>query len=862
MSKGISRTVSLWLVFVSSHLLSMNALQSQEVHTSNGNLQIRSTKDGLEFMNARIKCHLTLVNGVYQQDFLALDRSNRWRLVASAFQTRGISPKSQDVSPLLRPGKSDERQFTANVLTRIDSLKQGQDSAVVILGGQSGNHYITEKIVLHSDTDFVDIEITDAVHDTIPPLFELLLSHFTFQPDGKKLSEYERPDFLWTPNLRPQDDQVIGDHVFRSPAVILQHKELFAALVPDLDTLVEQRPMPTILNLDLKSGATNAPLFAYGFADYVPVDHPHTYYRHDTTMTRRIGIPKLRYGFQLFLSAQAPHKRGYRRIAQYLWSRYGHRYLQSPQPQVMPFVEYAKSCYPAAFSYIANEKNGLKGWQEFELDGQKVGGVISGWGQDTGNIPNQAWFCNLRSAWGMHWFGKRMKDAELTRKAELMLELALAGPEDDGLFPSCFNVLNREWIGNYWKFDTTWVNSFARDVTGAGWKIRPQDYTTAYYQTASASWKCIWLLRWYRDFVQHPRILPYCKRYAEFLLAHTDKSGCVPAWFTKDLKSCKQLRFNAEGGVHAWFLAELYGLTRDSRYLDAAERMIGFLTKQIIPQQKWYDFETFYSVSPKPEGMFDQHSGQWPQSTLSIHWAAGALAKLYEVTRKNQYLTTGMNVLDYLSFYQNVWPIQHLRSAYTFGGFGVQNTDSEHNDARQSQFGDTYFDYYRLTGKPEYFERGVAAIRTSLALVNLKAVIRNMICINPRYPEGLEPENFGHGGTDSQGGRSGFDRGEGSALAGVAYAIAMYGSVYIDLKHQRAFTVDGCSVESLKIDGEKINLQLNNGLVRLSYPHTDSYELIVRGMGGDRPSYQLTINSQTKILTKEELERGVIVSLL
>lgn len=207
MSKGISRTVSLWLVFVSSHLLSMNALQSQEVHTSNGNLQIRSTKDGLEFMNARIKCHLTLVNGVYQQDFLALDRSNRWRLVASAFQTRGISPKSQDVSPLLRPGKSDERQFTANVLTRIDSLKQGQDSAVVILGGQSGNHYITEKIVLHSDTDFVDIEITDAVHDTIPPLFELLLSHFTFQPDGKKLSEYKRArlplDTQSAPSRRP-----------------------------------------------------------------------------------------------------------------------------------------------------------------------------------------------------------------------------------------------------------------------------------------------------------------------------------------------------------------------------------------------------------------------------------------------------------------------------------------------------------------------------------------------------------------------------------------------------------------------------------------------------------------------------------
>jgi len=866
MTRNASYIIFLCLIFISSSFVPSNAKPPQKASTLKNGLYVHSSKDTLEIANRYIKCRFSLVSGVYQQNFFAIDKSNRWRLIVSAFQPGGISQTDRTVGarhalPLLKPGKSDERQFTANVLTGIDTVKETKDSIVVVLHGESGKHYITEKLVLRPDTDFVHIEITDTVRDTIPPLFELLLSHFVFQPDGKRLSNYKAPEFIWTPNLRPQDDQVIGDHVFRSPAVILQQKELFAALVPDLDMLVSHHPMSTILDLDLKNGAVSAPLFAFGFANYVPVDRPHTYYRHDTTMIKRVPFNTLNYGFELFLNARAPSKTGYKRVVRYLWSRYGHLYYQSPYPQVMPFAEYAKVCYPAAFNYVANEKNGLKGWQEFELDGQRVGGVISGWGQDKGNIPNQAWFCNLRSAWGMYYFGKRLKDDELVRKAELMLELALSAPQNDGIFPCCYNVLEKQWIGNYWNFDTAWVNNFSKDIAGAGWKIKPQNYTAAYYQTASASWKCIWLLRWYRDFVQHSRILPYCKRYAEFLLSHTDRNGCVPAWFTKDLKPCKQLRFNAEGGVHAWFLTELYNITKDKRYLDAAERMATFLMKQIIPEQKWYDFETFYSCSPKPEGMFDQHTGQWPQNTLSMQWAAGAFAKLYEATAKEQYLKAGMDVLDYLSLYQIVWPINYFRVAYTYGGFGVQNTDSEHNDARQSQFGDTYFDYYRLTSKAEYFERGAAAVRASLALVNHKAVTRNGVYRNPNYPEGLEPENCGHGGTDTQSGRGGFDWGEGSGLAGVAYAIAMCGSVHIDLRHQQAFAIDGCSVKSLKIDGEKINLQLSNGLIKLTYPHTEAYELIVRGIGGDLSSYQLTINRQTKIVAREELEQGIVVTL-
>ena len=47
------------------------------------------------------------------------------------------------------------------------------------------------------------------------------------------------------------------------------------------------------------------------------------------------------------------------------------------------------------------------------------------------------------------------------------------------------------------------------------------------------------------------------------------------------------------------------------------------------------------------------------------------------------------------------------------------NADGEWNDARQSLFAPIYLEYYRETGLPEYFERGVSALRASFVMLVL-----------------------------------------------------------------------------------------------------------------------------------------------
>ncbi len=155
-----------------------------------------------------------------------------------------------------------------------------------------------------------------------------------------------------------------------------------------------------------------------------------------------------------------------------------------------------------------------------------------------------------------------------------------------------------------------------------------------------------------------------------------------------------------------------------------------------------------------------------------------------------EYMVAARKALDVMSLYQNVWPISYRRIAYTYGGFGVQNSDGEYDDARQSQFAETLCDFGVETGRPDLFERGVAAARASLALINHPLHERLGIYPNPNYPLGLEPENDGHGGSDEQNGRSGFDWAEGSGLAGIAAIVQKYGSTYHD-PHGWTVKIDG-----------------------------------------------------------------------
>ena len=97
----------------------------------------------------------------------------------------------------------------------------------------------------------------------------------------------------------------------------------------------------------------------------------------------------------------------------------------------------------------------------------------------------------------------------------------------------------------------------------------------------------------------------------------------------------------------------------------------------VLPREKWYDFETFYSCAIKPETFFDPYTGQYPANTMSVYWAIDGFASLYEAEQNKTWLDAAEACADYSLFYQAVWAPHYIISAYPFGGFSSQNSDGE-----------------------------------------------------------------------------------------------------------------------------------------------------------------------------------------
>jgi hypothetical protein len=738
-----------------------------------------------------VRCGTELVEEIY-----AVDARKQQSLIL-------VSP----THPAVRSPGKEER--TANLLSGVESgLFQkpptfafsgvSRDGNTVVLKSVAGGWKIEKRITVPRTGNQLDVQL-QATTDSPYPQIRYLLNSYAFAPGT--------PDTTWAPAIRPQAYNVIGDHFFRAPVVMAQKGRLAGMILPDLDVLTENRPIPTIIDLDCRSGVVDAPLLSYGFADHKLVGH--VYFAHDASMIKPVPW-ELKLGMKVLVNANAEPKAGYREASKALWDRYGHRYFDKILPQAMPFADYARVCYPAAF----NEK-ATGGWFEHTINGQVCGGMPSGWGLYDGWVSWQCWFNQLRSAWGLRWWGKKLGEKDWVAKADKMLNLALAAPMNQGAVPTTYLSRTKEWKGSL---------------------ITPSP--ECYYDLTNMAWKGIWMLKWleFEDCPRTEEIQRQVDSMAKLMLRYQANDGSFPTWLTKDLKVVPILDRSAQAALPTWFLAEWHmarvstlkteqiGLSKLAfgddpksesgkkkatrieellRQIKAMRKEMDpklllaskFLRTEIVPQQRYYDFETFFSCSPKEclqrngvidnTKMWDLHTMQAPQNTLSMQWCAEAIAaaetaprsgsSYYGFDRVGSANKQALMALDIMSLYQNVWPISFRKVAYTYGGFGVQNSDGEYNDARQAQFGATLCRFAEEVDRRDYFERGIAAVRASLTLINHPLHEKFGIYPNPNYPLGLEPENDGHGGTDQQNGRTGFDWGEGSGLAAAAEILDRYG---------------------------------------------------------------------------------------
>ncbi len=416
-------------------------------------------------------------------------------------------------------------------------------------------------------------------------------------------------------------------------------------------------------------------------------------------------------------------------------------------------------------------------------------------------------------------------DDQLKQQALGNLNLALLAPQNEGIAPSIFYI---DSTGGHWVADHAWGG------------IRNG---TAYAMFHNA-WTGYWLLQW-SDILPERRgeIIAYTGKFADFLVTKQAASGVIPSWYdASTLEAVPEFRDeNAETAGAALFLAEHHRRTGQRKYLAAAERAMNYITAKILPENKWFDYETFFSCSRKPLGFFDPYTGQHPQNTLSMHQAAEAYLSLFEITGKAEYRDYGIAVMDYLCLYQQIWSPEWL-SCELMGGFGVQNTDGEWSDSRQGYFAVTLIRYYELTGKREYFERGIAALRAMFSLFE-----------SPESPR--TAENYAHAAADQLAGVTGLHWGTGSSVVSIHIISRKYGDAFVDARGQWGVGIDGCRIPAVRVNGMTIEVTIADNLatprpIRITFGNME------------QKNYNVLVNGENKgTRTKEELQKGITIAL-
>ncbi len=690
----------------------------------------------------------------------------------------------------------------------------------VVMTGQAGSLSLTKRITVRTGDPFVHVTITAKVAGVIN--LAHLLSSYTAFPGDSESHRDQRPDFVFTPQLRPEPQDVIGDHIFRSPALMMQRDTRFVAMLPDPALMnTPRRTVRTGADVQMDGGAT--PLIAYGFLPWEK--RGHVFYHHADSLAVAVRDTTLSYGYFLYLRGDAPVREGYRDVVRFLWDRIGRANLLAPAgPQTEPFPAYIRKAWKEFVPMVALRTTYRDTPVTLLRQARLAWSNKMHPGADNDSWFN-VWFNALRTAYGMALHGASSGDTALSDLAEGVLNLALLAPQEGGIAPSIFYA---DSTGGHWVADHAWGG------------IREGRYLPMFHN----AWTGVWLLAW-SDLVPQRRaeILAFTKRFAQFLTDHQDARGVIPSWYApQTLEPAPEFRDeNAETAGAALFLAEYSRRTGDAAARDAARRAMDYIYTEIEPGHKWFDFETFFSCSRKPVGFFDAYTGQHPQNTLSMHQAAEASLSLFELTRDSLYLRRGEAILDYLSLYQQVWSPRWL-SCELFGGFGVQNTDGEWSDSRQGYFAVTYARYYGATGRREYLERAVAALRAMFSLFE-----------SPTSPR--TAENYAHASQDKLAGVTGLHWGTGSSVVSIHLIAAEYGDAYVDCAGLWGTGIDGCRITDVQMARDTIRV----GLVDAVAAHR-TVRLVFGNLQQDAATVVLN-NSVLGRFDAATLKRGINVEL-
>ncbi|MEI6175826.1 MAG: hypothetical protein WCS43_02945 [Verrucomicrobiota bacterium] len=603
------------------------------------------------------------------------------------------------------------------------------------------------------------------------------------------------PVFENTWNYSPSVGGFVPDAYYKSPVVIAASERAAAAIIPDLKVL--SLPVLKTCNHGILYDLTGQQRFiAPGF---IPAEFWfHSVFRPGN----KIWKPTENMVNAYYLFGGDNGMNLYRQSMRFLWETYG-RQEQAVAAKQQQGIHpgYQNHRLLDDWRKLAWHTISSKEWLEVDLPDGSKGGAVSHSRWNGGNAAEfgskgrpsysfTAWFNALRTSYGMGIYARRTGDKEMLSRASHAFNVFANAPSLNGAF-KCYAAERLDGSLHWLAGD-------------GGGRI-----TETGYLGYDMAWTALWMLRW-RD-AKLPTtqdVLKRCKEIGDFFLANQTPDGFVPSRYDEQAKPISEISLNlkAETSVIANFLLELHRATADPRYLAAARRALAFVWQEVAEPRQWYDFETFFSCAPdwpgengkavrKSPDLACPKSGLYPLNNLAMAQAVEAYLTAYQLTGEAAYLEKGEVLLDVLLGTQQVWS-NPLMAPYgepglLIGGFTTQNSDSEWSDGRQAIFGPIILNYYRATGKPEYLERGIAAMRAQLN-------------VNPS-------ENFAHQGYPERGKWciTGFHWGTGSSVSAMEIEADFLGDLFVDVSTQTAVGINGLDVRAFKLVNKTIELTVS-----------------------------------------------------
>jgi hypothetical protein len=620
------------------------------------------------------------------------------------------------------------------------------------------------------------------------------------------------PDFSYAPSI----GGFVPDFQYKAPLILVQSARRAFGIVPDVLALTHDQLRRCNHSLDLD--VTAGPLLTVGFIPAMQAMH--SVYREDLDRQWTLDQP-IENSYFLYLAADAPPGEAYREAVRFHWDQFARRQIpDAASIQTGTDARFSQCNLFDSWRRVVWDRESPAEWLSVPLPDGSTGGAVKmlRWGAPDSSVYLGAWFNSLRTSYGMALDARRTGNGRLMDLARQTLRLALSAPGRDGAF-KCIAVPRANGS----------VDWGAGDGDGGS--------TVHGYLGFDMSWTAYWMLRWrLAGLPESDGVLDRCARLARFLIDRQQPDGMLPTRFDENggVETGASRTVQAETAPAALFLLELYKASPQPEYFTAARKALAFLDRSIIPERKWYDFETFWSCSPRFISR-DERTGQWPANNLALIHAVAAYRLAFELTHLREYLARGEALLDYLLLYQQSWTnplLEDLNSpVMLLGGFTTQNSDAEWSDARQSLAGNVLLDYYRTTGNVEYLERGVEALRAQF----------------PVSPS----ENWAHTGRGKKAGVSSFHWGTGSGMAGIEIDQDDLRDAIFDVAAGRGIGVNGLNLTAAEVSGNRIAFRLES-----PFPWTRPRTVLFRHTDPTRV-YTLTVNGQSTSFSGKELEAGV-----